>query len=129
MKDINVEQIMSDIRSNIKEKGLKASSLKFCSIPITSSDVVEYGQSDKELLEHTLYVIKKNAKINMYYKFPSKGIKLFIKKVIRRIIRPVLIPNIETQETFNLNVVDSLRQMSLYISQLEDRIRVLENRK
>jgi len=89
MVKIDVEKIMEEIRIEIKNNGYKASDLSFddVKLPINFTD------------------IPWNLKI--YTPIPGHGVKHFIKRLVRKIVRATFYQQFEIQQTFNENVYES----------------------
>lgn len=122
MVDIDIEKIMDEIRTEIKEKGFTTNDLDFEAIPLNA----EIG-SDNELKE-ILELLKKNEEINYYQNLDGNKIKVFIKKIIRKLIKPIVKDLCMAQTRFNVTARDSLEHMYLCIIDQEKRIRELEKK-
>lgn len=116
MKDINVEQIMQEIRADIAKKGYKMSDLEFEEI------------KKPDALSRILSDLSKNWRVDLYPPVSGNKIKRLIKKIIRKIVRPSFMGTMKTQETFNSYIVQSFNQMEKYIRELEVRIMELESK-
>ena len=108
MKEIDVEKIMSEIRADIKAK------------------IIEKQKSIEIELNNLFSFLNSNWKISPFCTIHGKGLKLFIKKTIRKIVRPSFVQNFDSQKQFNEKVTQALIQMNLYIKQLELKIKTLE---
>lgn len=128
MKDINVEKILDEIRNEIKEKKLASSDLKFDEIQIKSLDEIAASKFDVSKLNEALHRMNEKSRLDAYYTLPGKGAKLFIKRALRKFVRACFMQNITTQNEFNESVVLCLRQMTLYIKELEDRLENCEEK-
>ena len=124
MDSINVEQIMQEIRAQIKEKGLNTEIMPFEDIPFPENRVDAFDKLEKENKQ-----LRAESNVPYYYEMP-KGIKTFIKKVIRKAVHGVVAPILDNQNRFNADVVDNLEltrktEIESY-STLIERIRELE---
>ena len=124
MDSINVEQIMQEIRAQIKEKGLNTEVMPFEDVPFPEKRVEKLDKLEKENRK-----LRAESNVPYYYEMP-KGIKTFIKKVIRKVVHGVVAPILDNQNQFNADVVDNLeliRQIEREsYSTLIERIRELE---
>lgn len=125
MEMINVEQIMEEIREEIKKKGYKESDLSFQDIPI-KEDIAEVEQYDEQKLQELLHLVNTSTRVDYYKPIIGKGPKAIIKKAIRKIMKPLLLPLCQEQEQYNSSAVQVINQMYLYIELQEKRIDDLE---
>lgn len=139
MEKINVEEIMEQIRIEIKEKGYSEESLDFGSVDIPKEAGYYYNNAELKSL-----IGQMNAIYYVPHRYPVTGnpVTRFIKKVIRVLISFVIKPISANQNEFNANVTRSFNQMVGYVEQqneiiqqyeknlelLEAKIRRLENR-
>ena len=121
MKDINVEDIVQEIRDDIATKGYTISDLEFNDIKIQNPDFFNAEKLAKSLSEVSI-----NCHIDMYPKVSGGKIKRFIKKLIRKIVRPSFFGTMKKQENFNINTVIALNEMAKKILELEERIKESE---
>ena len=124
MDSINVEQIMQEIRAQIKKEGLDTEIIPFEEVPFP------INWNDKlDQFEEGIIKLRAESNVPYYYEMP-KGIKAFIKKVIRKAVHGVVAPILETQNRFNSSVVDSLEMIGQIERESRDlfmeRIRELE---
>jgi|GEM_PF-1952459 glycosyltransferase involved in cell wall biosynthesis len=120
MKDISVEQIMQEIRDDIAAKGYKAGELNF-------SDYKK--QCDEKDFGSLLLAARSASYVDMYANVSGGKCKSFIKKVIRKLIRPVLMSQAERQTKFNESAIEAIAKLEKYASALEARISLLEKGK
>ncbi len=126
MTEINVEKIMEEIREDIKKKGYKESDLSFNDIPIKDSEEVLVGQFNASELERTLHNANVGVRVDFYKPIEGNALKKAIKKLVRKIMKPVLYHLCESQERYNANVAQTLNQLYLYIQKQEAHINDLE---
>ena len=60
-----------------------------------------------EKLSRLLKEARDCTKINYYFKLDSKGIKLFVKRLIRKCNRFLFFENFETQRKYNTNILEA----------------------
>lgn len=131
MENINVEQIMEDIRKDIKEKGMTLDVPSFDDIPLKEGSVgsdAALQDLDSEL-DQTIFRLEGECDVQYYYPM-QKGVKSMIKKVIRKTVHCVFFPIMESQNRFNKDVVhyldaDRKRQAKRYKDILK-RVKTLE---
>lgn len=113
MKEINVEEIMAEIRQEIKDKGYTPDMLSFRD---PNAAVEEYCEFDHDefrdtigFLEATKYVPWKNP--------TGHGLKGFVKKVILKLVGPLIAPISDGQNTYNHQVTAAFTQLLGYVNQ------------
>ncbi len=125
MENINIEQIMEEIRAEIKEKGYKESDLSFQDIPVEQK-LVAAEQYNAQQLSDSLRVANMYTRVDYYRPITGHGLKTTIKKAIRKILKPLLLPICQNQEQFNAGAVQTMNQMHQYMLLQEKRIDELE---
>ena len=118
MNDIDVEQIMSEIRSEIKAKGYKASDLKF----------KNPENFDRDSLSRTLSEAGAKWQVDLYPTVSGGALKRLVKKTIRKLVRPSFHGTMRKQEDFNRNAVSTLSEMNKWMRELEGRMAELEKK-
>ncbi len=113
MKNIFVDQIVAEIKNEIKSNRYITSNIKF-------NDLKTYSDS--------LDAVNMYWKVDMYPKVSGGLLKRFIKKIIRKIVRPSFFGQMKKQENFNLNVAVVLSETEKRIRELENKIIELEKR-
>ncbi|MBQ9116204.1 MAG: hypothetical protein IJY04_04210 [Clostridia bacterium] len=101
--EINIEKIMDDIRSEIKEKGYTADMLSFSDVTGITSELSD-GFNYHELTVN-LNVANDICMVPFDRPLPGNPIVVFIKKVIRKLIRFYIRPTVEQQNDFNAQMV------------------------
>jgi hypothetical protein len=124
MTDINVEQIMQEIREEIKEKGYKPSDLSFTDIAVKEVHVEETYNAQQ--LQEALQAAKTFVRVDYYKPIDGKGPKAITKKMIRKMLKPLLFPLCQEQEQYNVNAVQTMNQMYQYMLLQEKKIEELE---
>ncbi|MBR2459837.1 MAG: hypothetical protein IKB34_01210 [Clostridia bacterium] len=131
--ELNIEAIMDDIRAEIKEKGYTADMLSFSDVMGISTDGSEEYNSKE--FEATLNTANEICIVPFDPPMSGNPIALFIKKVIRKLIRFYIRPTVEQQNDFNAQTVRCLNMVGriaddIYsrpsTNELEQRIRLLE---
>ena len=127
MKKLDTDQILREIRKDIQTRKIAPSSLlSFDSIPVLTREELDTPRREMVELDDSLSLVNLNWDILPFSPLPGKGIKLFIKKAVRKLVRPSFLRNYEDQRDFNSYVTRTFNQMNRYIRQLEARIAELE---
>ena len=121
MIKIDVEKIMEEIREDIRKNGYEASSLSFNDIEIRKSNYMEENFNLAKSIINTSWDLKVFAPIQ------GHGIKRFVKRVVRKIVRASFCQQFEIQQAFNANVVKVINELSTLVNEQQERIRMLEN--
>lgn len=131
-KTINIEEIMQEIRQEIKEKHLTADMLSFEDVPYTKpGDAVHgYGLDSQEVKTAMVY-LNSHYNVQPYKPLAGNPVFVFIKKVIRKLAKFYIIPIVDEQNQFNENTVRMLNaichtQQTESSSDLVHRLEVLE---
>lgn len=128
MQDINIEKIMEEIRTEIKEKGYKESDLSFSDIPVRQDDTNEISELfSADRLISLVNAANTSTRVDFYRPITDGGLKGMIKKAIRKMMKPLLLPLCQEQEKYNSILVQTINQMKLYIEIQEKRIDDLES--
>ncbi|MCR5316879.1 MAG: hypothetical protein K6E22_01505 [Treponema sp.] len=117
MKDISMDKIIGEIKSEIKAHCYKESGFYF----FDEKDVFNHDIVFSNIVEAT-----SNSKISMYSEVSGGILKQFFKKLIRKIVRPSFYGQIEKQEKFNASVVAVLYEMEKTICTLENKLEQLK---
>lgn len=109
-RTINVEQIMQDIRNEIKEKGYSSSDLSFDDQWKIQETEIQ-GNDVKQELYALLNELERTRYIAYYRELNGNPIKIFIKRVVRKLNAFLLIPIVDEQNMFNENVCNLCRRI------------------
>lgn len=102
---INIEEIMAEIKQSIKEQGLTADMLSFEDVPFKKT---AQGGSASEALDY----ITSHYYIQPYKELKGNPVKVFIKKVIRKLVKFYVEPVVFEQNDFNANAVTVMKSLS-----------------
>ena len=118
MKNINVEDIMKEIREEIAQKGYTDENIDFENITGNVKAVlgVKTDFSSYEL-EHALNDAANQHKIEYYRMIPKGGLKSFIQRSIRKVLKFMLVPMIDQQNQYNYQMIVCMRQMEAFIQE------------
>lgn len=104
-ESINIEEIMAEIKQKIKEQGLTADMLSFEDVPYKKN---AQSGSASEALDY----ISTHYYIQPYKELQGNGIKVFFKKVLRKLMKFYVEPVVFEQNDFNANAVTVMRSLS-----------------
>lgn len=125
--EINIEEIMNQIREEIKEKGYTNDMLSFHDT-LVAEDGTASG-FDKVQLNQEILTANQIWNNPAYRPLGCGGIKAFFKKAIRKCTKFYVEPIVNDQNTFNAVIVRSLNQISAYMDMntaISDKIDTLE---
>ena len=128
MQNINTEEIMKQIRAEIKEKGLDSSMLSFEEIPFQQE--VSHAAQNFQLasLQQSADYLNIRNQIEPYKPLEGNFLVVFIKKVIRKLVKFYLLPIITEQNALNLHTANAVSQMNLYIQEQQKKMTDLETK-
>ena len=126
IQTVDVEKIMEEIRQNIKERGYSEDMLSFSE---AASDVeITNGVTTDDMVydetEMNQFILAARGLHNIPYYEPMQGnkLKVFVKRVLRKLMAFQMQPIRERQNQFNYNMVQSIREIALHTAELEDAI-------
>ncbi len=116
-ENINVDEIVNQIRSEIKEKGLESSMLSFEDVPFDKE--VSHSESHFELsslVQSADYMSARNQ-IEPYKEISGNPISVFIKKIIRKLVKFYIMPIMTEQNALNYHCANAVNQVSCYVQE------------
>jgi len=128
---INIEEIMAEIKRGIREKGLTADMLSFEDVPYEKPVDMTSGTSVEESDEALRY-LNTHYYIQPYKELGGNPLKVFFKKVIRKLTKFYVEPVVFEQNEFNANTAKVLNTIRNSVGDAADtpdysgRIEVLE---
>lgn len=123
MQDINVEEIMREIREDIERKGYTSDMLSFQEVAV--SDKAGYSY-DYEELERLAYQVNNNCNVVWRRELSGNSLEIFIKKVIRKTVAFLFRPVWDEQNAFNGSTTRVINQLMGYIDAQNDKVQKLE---
>lgn len=131
MKNIDIEQIMQEIREDIQKRGYKEDDIDFKNITGNVKAVLGVKTDFSEYeLEQAIKGAADMHKIEYYRMIPKGGLKSFIQRSIRKIIKFMMVPMVDQQNQFNYLMIVCQRQMEAFIKeydvQMEQKDQVIE---
>ncbi len=115
MQNINTEEIMKQIRAEIKEKGLDSSMLSFEEIPFAQEVSHADGSFQLSSLKQSAEYLSIRNQIEPYKPIEGNFLVVFIKKVIRKLVKFYIMPIMTEQNALNLHTANAVQQVSHYI--------------
>lgn len=119
MQTINTEEIMKQIRAEIKEKGLNSSMLSFEEIPFQQEVSHAEQHFQPASLQQSAEYLNIRNQIEPYKPLEGNFLVVFIKKVIRKLVKFYIMPVMTEQNALNLHTANAVNQMNLYIQQTD----------
>lgn len=123
MQEINVENIMQEIRDDIKRKGYTPDMLSFQDVDIPINEGYGYNYDELKSLVHQM---DKQCIVAWYRELPGNPIVVFIKKVIRVLVAFIIIPISNEQNSFNGSTTRVIHQLMGYIDEQNEKIKTME---
>ncbi len=120
MQTINTEEIMNQIRAEIKAKGLDSSMLSFEEIPFAPEVSRADSQFQPESLRQSAEYLSIRNQIEPYKPIEGNFLVVFIKKVIRKLVKFYIMPIMTEQNALNLHTANAVQQMQNYIRGRQD---------
>lgn len=125
--EVNVEKIMQEIRSKIAMDEDVANMPAFEEVPIRGASIAtdlraSGGVAGESSLVESLAFINGNCIIPYYWSFGGGGIKVFLKRLVRRLAKCILLPIVEKQNMFNEQVVVCINNLNREVQELNSRL-------
>lgn len=136
--EINVEDIMKSIRKQIKDNGIDKQKLnivdregqaKADKIAARYNSDPNAKIVDKDHVEESLRYLSCNYEVQPYELLEGNKIKVFIKKVVRKMASFFVLPIVRQQNTLNYNyykVIESIYEANKTNNELKSQIGTLE---
>ena len=131
--EVNVEAIMNEIRTEIKEKGYTSDMLSFADVTGLPSS---YSDTPSEDLRGAVIFINESHEISESVPVSGNVIVRFIKKIIRKLLRFYVKPIVMSHNEYNALCARAFTDINDYINEeakkraaaFEGRIAALEER-
>lgn len=117
--NINTEEIMAKIQDRIKERGYTDLDLKFDDVSAGGYDKYEKPEYSHDELSNEIYYADSSKGVDYLQPMDGSGLKLAIKKIIRKLCKPAVAPMVESQNLFNGATARALAQIDAYITEQE----------
>ncbi len=133
--EINIEEVMNEIRAEIKEKGYTSDMLSFEDVVRHSSVAVDAVSATEDLRSAVFYIGTSHI-VPESVPVSGNAIVRLVKRVIRKLCRFYVKPIVMTQNEFNALCVRALNDINAYIeensktnvTELENKVNMLENK-
>ncbi len=112
---LNIEDIMSEIRAEIKEKGLSGDMLSFADIPCDANPRNPAKQYDSDQLRKNISFVSDYFVLTADNEIQGGFLSRFFKKAVRKLARFYVEPIADEQSAINANTAQALQQLELYI--------------
>ena len=119
MDNINTEEIMAQIRQEIKEQGLTPDMLSFEDIPYRKP--AQSGSADE-----IMAWLDSHSYVQPYKQLSGNPAAVFGKKTVRKLTKFYIEPIAAEQSDINANIVDMLRCLAAENRLLTERVEALE---
>lgn len=123
MEQINVEKLMEQIRAEIAEKGYTAAELDFQDVDGCGGAVVDYNP---KVLQTALQEAEEGFIVRCRDPYAGNPVKVFIKKVLRKLMLFFVEPIVAQQNAYNSAVTQALAQLDARAREAEARVAALE---
>lgn len=124
-KQINVQEIMKQIKKDIEVKGYTNDILSFDDV-IVDAGSLNANRFDKVKFNEDLYVANHEWEVNPYRPLQGNKISVFFKKAIRKTVYFFVEPIVMAQDGFNASLVRLMNQMGCYIDEQNKEIAELK---
>ncbi len=112
---LNIEDIMSEIRADIKEKGLTGDMLSFADIPCDANPGNRAEQYDPDQLRKNVSFISDYFRLDTEQPVSGNFLSRLFKKAVRKMSRFYIVPIADEQTAVNANTAQAIQQLELYI--------------
>lgn len=120
---------MKEIEENIKERGYTEEVLNFEQIEYDRQNTIYTTEEyDFDKLNAYIQNARAGATIPYYRDISNNVIVKFVKRIIRKISCFLIVPIVEEQNIFNLNVINSLNQLEQYIKIKDEEMKKKDSR-
>jgi len=127
--DINVEEIMEQIRENIKERGYDKIPLSFEDIKISDPVIKGDAKYDPNSFNKEMTYLNNNWNNDWNIPISGGGMRAKLKKVVRKVTRFIVAPIVSFQNEYNASNVRLMKQMECRIEELEKQVAELQSEK
>lgn len=105
IKEINIEEIMKEIRADIQTRSMLENIPDFADIDV-SPDMINATNTMETLdIAECIRDLNDTYEVGYFELYQGNPLKVFIKKVLRKILKFLILPITERQNLFNANVV------------------------
>lgn len=119
-REIDIDAIMHQIRTEIKEKGLNSAMLDFEEIPFAQEISHAENQFQLASLQQSSEYLNIRNQIAPYKPIEGNFLVVLIKKILRKLIKFYMMPIITEQNALNLHTANAVHQIQQYITSKSD---------
>ena len=123
-EQVNIEQIMEQIRQEIREKGISLDIPEFSGA--SEKPVAEIAPFDMNEFMQSVAAVDRSYQVERYAPIVGNPISKLIKRVVRKMVNFIITPIVEDQNAFNASVAKTISSLQSYINELEKRVNELE---
>ena len=115
MKSIDMEKLETELQKAVEDRGYTTEIPDFADITV---DVLEGEECsfDKAEFAENLYYMNCNYDVPYYAIIPKTGLKNFLKRLIRKLVKPVVFPLNQQQNLFNGYVTRTMNMINADIN-------------
>jgi len=125
--NVNTDEIVAQIRQDIRDKGLSSDMLSFEDIPYSKPvQASSAGDISGEEFSAKLIWLKAHYYIQPYKQLAGSAVSVLAKKVIRKMAKFYVEPVVFEQNDFNANVVSVIDSLTESNKKLTKRVEALE---
>lgn len=124
MGEINVEEIMKEIRREIAERGEEQEQIPFDEIPVMGASAAAGGGREPfqpAFFDKNVALLNQSWEICAYRPLSGNPIKVFFKRVLRKLIKFYIEPITRDETDFNSFTVRSMNSVAAYIAEQQKR--------
>ncbi|MBR3515266.1 MAG: hypothetical protein IKO10_02840 [Lachnospiraceae bacterium] len=118
--EINVEEIMEQIRTNIRERGYDKIPLSFEDVPISQPLIAGEVEYDAMVLRQEVQYLNQNWNNNWNVPVSGGGLRAKFKKLIRKLTRFIIAPIVAFQNEYNASNVRAIQQLAAYAKMMDE---------
>lgn len=115
--ELDIEKIMDEIRQEIKDKRETTEILSFEEIPFESASVNTEDKFSLNVLNENVNISNERYLIQAYRPLNGNPLFIFIKKVIRKLIKFYIEPIVNDQNNFNVSILRSMNAVRSFINE------------
>jgi len=125
--NVDTEEIMAQIREDIRSRGLTSDMLSFDDIPYARPEQAECaGDISGEGYKAKMLWLKAHYYIQPYKQLAGNAVSVLAKKMIRKMAKFYVEPVVFEQNDFNANIVSVAESLTESNRKLERRVEALE---
>lgn len=112
MQEINVEEIMQEIREEIKAKGMEDQKLEFADVSMVESSLELPEKYDPDMMQKELLNLNNLWDTSLEEVRSKNPVKKAVKKVLQKAVGVIVRSHITEQTIFNASVVHSINMLN-----------------